>query len=135
MSDNGVIGRILQQFKDISGSTEQQRPEARSRSDRPSQNKASQPSSREEALTHAKVYQEKLSKQGLDKTEIKRRINRQSQDDFRESPGLLDDIPTLSDNLGFAPVATLIGDLLVDVHTATPFAIGIDGAWGSGKTS
>lgn len=47
----------------------------------------------------------------------------------------LDDAPTADDSLGIGDSISLVTSLITSLDTGTPFVLGIDGAWGSGKTS
>lgn len=47
----------------------------------------------------------------------------------------LDDAPTADDSLGLGDSISLVTTLISSLDTGTPFVLGIDGAWGSGKTS
>jgi len=48
---------------------------------------------------------------------------------------ILSDQATDDDQLGFAPYAKTLADILGDRHTDTPLTIGVFGDWGRGKTS
>ncbi|WP_433261317.1 KAP family P-loop NTPase fold protein [Actinosynnema sp. CS-041913] len=55
----------------------------------------------------------------------------------RRRLGLLSDHPVEpgTDMLGYGEVAGRMADFLLDVRGATPFALGVQGGWGSGKSS
>ena len=48
---------------------------------------------------------------------------------------ILSDQPADEDQLGFAPYAKTLADILADPNTDTPLTIGVFGGWGQGKTS
>jgi formylglycine-generating enzyme required for sulfatase activity len=48
---------------------------------------------------------------------------------------ILSDQPADEDQLGFAPYAKTLADILADPGTRTPLTIGVFGDWGKGKTS
>jgi hypothetical protein len=54
---------------------------------------------------------------------------------IKSNSGILADLPTDTDALGFAPYANTLRDLILDKNTRTPLTIGLFGTWGSGKTS
>ncbi len=54
----------------------------------------------------------------------------------KESPvSILSDLPASEDSLGFQHLVLTLANIILAETTETPITIGIDGAWGSGKTS
>jgi len=49
--------------------------------------------------------------------------------------GLLNDLATENDYLGFAPYVEAVANFLLDEFTSPPLTLSIDGEWGSGKSS
>jgi hypothetical protein len=50
-------------------------------------------------------------------------------------PSIISDGPALEDRMGFHPAVRALCDITLSSATETPLAIGLDGPWGSGKTS
>src|SRR5262245_23305276 len=48
---------------------------------------------------------------------------------------ILSDLPTDDDAFSFTPFVRTLADIVLSENTETPVAIGLDGAWGTGKTS
>jgi formylglycine-generating enzyme required for sulfatase activity len=53
----------------------------------------------------------------------------------KPTPAPLSDQPAVEDQLGFAPYAKTLADIVADPFTETPLTIGVFGDWGMGKTS
>jgi tetratricopeptide (TPR) repeat protein len=69
--------------------------------------------------------------------EEKRKVAIFEVSDRRKSDSViyLDDAPTAEDSLGLGDTIRLVTSLISSLKTGTPFVLGIDGTWGSGKTS
>ena len=53
----------------------------------------------------------------------------------KQKSGLLNDLATENDYLGFAPYVEAVANFLCDEFTSPPLTLSIDGEWGSGKSS
>jgi hypothetical protein len=68
-------------------------------------------------------------------------LPRRSLDTIRSSfatrlhPTILSDSPAAEDRMGFHPTIRVLSDIVLSSATETPLAIGINGPWGSGKSS
>lgn len=50
-------------------------------------------------------------------------------------PTIVTDVPATEDRMGFHPTVRALADITLSSATETPLAIGIDGEWGTGKSS